>query len=109
MRLRAVSQTKEITGRFSRTLHFLVGLRVPDLRSAWMWIELEKQQGHQFDIHPFPALVFSPWQTSTLATVKTLGITTKTGSVGLWWWNYQFEIGLGISTQKKPNDKVTGR
>lgn len=53
-----------------------------------------------------PALVFTPWHKSCLATIPPLGIESGSFSVGIVWWKWTWTIGLLITRNTKTQAEV---
>lgn len=89
----------------SRTLHSIVRLFIPDLREVWFrWRVSGQPFGSKYrqDIHITPAIVWTPFQRSTLASVESLGIETKAGWIGVEFWTWHIVLSYGISRQSNP-------
>lgn len=87
-------------------LHDLVGHFIPDLREIWITFGVEDQPfggGFRMDIHVTPAIIWTPWQKSVLATMPELGIVTRSGSIGVEWWTWRATVRYGLSRQNMPN------
>ena len=93
-------------------LHDLVGHFLPDLREVWITFGVEDQPfggGFRMDIHITPAIIWTPWQQSVLATMPELGIVTRSGSIGVEWWTWRATVRYGLSRQNMPNAGADGR
>lgn len=83
-------------------LHRMVGRFVPNLRQVWLRWRFDGNpfgNGYRQDIHITPAIIWTPWQRSVLATLADLGIVTHAGSVGIEWWTWRLVLSYGLSTQ----------
>jgi ABC-type cobalamin transport system permease subunit len=98
--------------RGPRWLYWLVGRFVPNLKETWLSPQCTGNPfggGYRQDIHLTPAVIWTPWQQSTLATIKELGITTHAMTIGVEWWTWRVVLRFGISTQSSPNADISDR
>lgn len=90
------------------TLHQFVRLFIPDLRSVWVRWSVRGQpfgNGYRQDIHVTPAIVWTPFQRSTLSSDERLGIETKAGWIGVEIWTWHIVLSYGISRQSNQTEQ----